>query len=153
MIFTPKHYGPLLRYLHSSVDREISTALEKMELTSAQGHFLGFTRLQKTPPCPKDIEEAFHLSHPTVSGLLSRLEKKGFIQLKTDENDRRCKRIFILPKGEECTDTLHQTILATEEKLVSGFTEEEKNQFRSLLERTVTNMGAWPCKPKEEESK
>lgn len=153
MIFTPKHYGPLLRYLHSSVDREISAALEQMELTSAQGHILGFTRLQKTPPCPKDIEEAFHLSHPTVSGLLSRLEKKGFIQLKTDENDRRCKRIFILPKGEECTDTLHQTILATEEKLVAGFTEEEKHLFRSLLERTVTNMGAWPCKPKEEESK
>lgn len=153
MILTPKHYGPLLRFLHSSVDREISAALEKMELTSAQGHILGFTRLQKTPPCPKDIEEAFHLSHPTVSGLLSRLEKKGFIQLKTDENDRRCKRIFILPKGEECTDTLHHTILATEEKLVAGFTEEEKNQFRSLLERTVTNMGAWPCEPKEDDRK
>ena len=153
MILTPKHYGPLLRFLHSSVDREISAALEKMELTSAQGHILGFTRGQKTPPCPKDIEEAFHLSHPTVSGLLSRLEKKGFIQLKTDENDRRCKRIFILPRGEECTNTLHQTILATEEKLVAGFTEEEKRQFRSLLERTVTNMGAWPCQSKEDDRK
>ena len=153
MILTPKHYGPLLRFLHSSVDREINAALEKMELTSAQGHILSYTRHQKTPPCPKDIEEAFHLSHPTVSGLLSRLEKKGFIELKTDENDRRSKRIFILPKGEECTNALHQTILATEEKLVAGFTEEEKHQFRSLLERTVTNMGAWPCEPKEDDRK
>lgn len=153
MILTPKHYGPLLRFLHSSVDREISAALEQMELTSAQGHILSYTRHQKTPPCPKDIEEAFHLSHPTVSGLLSRLEKKGFIQLKPDENDRRCKRIFILPKGEECTNALHQTILATEEKLVAGFTEEEKRLFRSLLERTVTNMGAWPSQSKEEGNK
>ena len=153
VIYTTKHYGPLLRFLHSSVDREINAALEKMELTSAQGRILGFTLGQKTPPCPKDIEEAFHLSHPTVSGLLARMEKKGFIELKTDENDRRCKRIYILPKGEDCSNSLHQTILATEEKLVKGFTEEEERQFRSLLERTVTNMGAWPCKPKEEESK
>ncbi len=146
MTFTPKHYGPLLRFLHSSVDREISTALEKMELTSSQGHILGYTCLQKTPPCPKDIEEAFHLSHPTVSGLLSRMEKKGFLELKTDAHDRRCKRIHILPKGWQCAEDLHKTILATEARLVEGFTEEEKVLFRSLLERTVTNMGAWPCK-------
>ena len=146
---TPKHYGPLLRFLHCSVDRELGAALEKMELTSAQGHILGFTCRQKVPPCAKDIEEAFHLSHPTVSGLLSRMEKKGFIELRTDESDRRCKRIHILPKGQECTETLRQTILATEEKLVEGFTEEEKTMFRSLLERTVTNMGAWPFKEED----
>ncbi len=146
----PKHYGPLLRFLHSSMDRELTAALEKMELTSAQGHILGFAKLQKTPPCPKDIEEAFHLSHPTVSGLLQRMEKKGFIEMRTDAKDRRCKRIYVLPKGQECTETLYQTILATEEKLVQGFTEEERALFRSLLERTVTNMGAWPCQPKEE---
>ncbi len=146
----PKHYGPLLRFLHSSMDRELTAALEKMELTSAQGHILGFAKLQKTPPCPKDIEEAFHLSHPTVSGLLQRMEKKGFIEMRTDAKDRRCKRIYVLPKGQECTDTLYQTILATEEKLVQGFTEEERALFRSLLERAVTNMGAWPCQPKEE---
>ena len=145
----PKHYGPLLRFLHCSVDRELNIALEKMELTSAQGHILGFTTRQPSPPCARDIEEAFHLSHPTVSGLLSRMEKKGFIALKTDESDRRCKRIYILPKGEECTHTLYQTILKTEERLVKGFTEEEKTIFRSLLERTVTNMGAWPCKEEE----
>lgn len=149
VILTPKHYGPLLRFLHSSMDRDLGVALEKMELTSAQGHILGFAKMQKIPPCPKDIEEAFHLSHPTVSGLLSRMEKKGFIELKTDEHDRRCKRIHILPRGHECSENLYQTILATEERLVDGFTEEEKVLFRRLLERTVTNMGAWPCKEED----
>ena len=146
VIFTPKHYGPLLRYLHSSVDREISAALEQMELTSAQGHILGFTRLQKTPPCPKDIEEAFHLSHPTVSGLLSRMEKKGFIELKTDENDRRCKRIHILPKGRECLENIYQVILENEKQVVAGFSPEEQAQFASLLQRAVDNMGGNPCR-------
>ncbi len=153
MIPLPKHYGPLLRMLHSSVDQSINTALETMELTSSQGHIMGFIAHREAPICPRDIEEAFRLSHPTVSGLLSRLEKKGFIELRTDDHDRRCKRIFLLPKGRECTSTLHQTIQSTENRMVEGFTAEEQAQFRALLERAISNLGAWPeCHNQKEES-
>lgn len=154
MIPLPKHYGPLLRFLHSSMDQAINTAVESMELTSAQGFLLGFLARHDTPQCPRDIEEAFRLSHPTVSGLLARLEKKGFIELRTDEKDRRCKRIHLLPKGRECTEKLYASIMETEEKLVEGFSPEERNQFRSFLERSVSNMGAWPeCHKHKEEPK
>ena len=87
------------------------------------------------------IAEAFHLSHPTVSGLLSRLEKKGFIEFRPDAEDRRCKRIYILPKGRECHETMHQHILETERRLVEGFTPEEQEQFFRYLERALINMG------------
>ena len=96
-----KLYGPLLRMLHSCTNQSITHALEKMELTGAQGHIMGFLARSKTAPCPRDIENAFHLSHPTVSGLLSRLEKKGFIEFRADDHDRRCKRIHVLPKGKD----------------------------------------------------
>ena len=122
-----------------------------MDLTAAQGHIMGFIIHRDTPPCSRNIEEAFHLSHPTVSGLLSRLEKKGFIEFRTDENDRRCKRIFILPKGRELNETMHKTILATEAQLVQNFTEEEKEQFRQYLTRAIHNMGGDPCKRKHKE--
>lgn len=105
---------------------------------------MGYLSRRKEPPCPKDIEEAFHLSHPTVSGLLSRLEKKGFVELRTDEKDRRCKRIYVLPKGEECHEAMHQAIIGIEEQLVSGFTEEEQQIFEKLLDRAITNMGGYP---------
>ena len=73
------HYGHLLRILHWCTDQSMTNALENMELTAAQGHIMGFLAHRKEPPCPRDIEEEFQLSHPTVSGLLSRLEKKGVI--------------------------------------------------------------------------
>ncbi|MBQ8835172.1 MAG: MarR family transcriptional regulator [Oscillospiraceae bacterium] len=129
----------------------MSNALAAMELTAAQGHIMGYLAHRKDPPCPRDLEEAFHLSHPTVSGLLSRLEKKDFIALRTDENDRRCKRIYVLPKGREYQETMHKTILANEEKLVQGFTDEEKEQFAQLLNRAIRNMGGNPCKRKHKE--
>ncbi len=141
------HYGHLIRILHWCTDQAMTAALEKMELTAAQGHIMGFLSRQPQPPCPRDVEEEFHLSHPTVSGILSRLEQKGFIQLQTDPNDRRCKRIYIQPKGQECHLTMHQTIQTNESRLVQGFTPEEKELFADFLQRAIANMGGGPCHP------
>ena len=132
----------MLRMLNSCTNQSMTNALEEMELTAAQGHIMGFLAHSKTPPCSRDIEEAFHLSHPTVSGLLSRLEKKGFIEFRTDEQDRRCKRIHILPKGKECHETMRQHIQETERRLVEGFSPEEQEKFFAFLERALVNMGA-----------
>lgn len=141
------HYGHLIRILHWCTDQAMTAALEKMELTAAQGHIMGFLSRQPQPPCPRDVEEEFHLSHPTVSGILSRLGQKGFIQLQTDPNDRRCKRIYIQPKGQECHQTMHQTIQTNESRLVQGFTPEEKELFADFLQRAIANMGGGPCHP------
>jgi len=148
------HYGHLVRILHWCTDQVMTSALEAQELTAAQGHIMGYLSRQEQPPCPRDIEEAFHLSHPTVSGLLSRLEQKGFIQLYTDPNDRRCKRIQLLSKGLQCRDTMHQIIRENEERMVQDFTPEEKEQFAALLQRSIANMGGSPCqRQKQEESR
>jgi DNA-binding MarR family transcriptional regulator len=107
--------------------------------------------MRKTAPCPKDIEEEFRLSHPTVSGLLARLEKKGFIEMRSDREDRRCKRIYLLDKGKDCNKSMYETICATENRLVEGFTEEEKEQFFGYLNRAIANMGCSSCNPKHKE--
>ena len=148
------HYGHLLRILHWCTDQTMTNALEQMELTASQGHIMGFLAHCKEPPCPRDIEEEFHLSHPTVSGLLQRLEKKEFIQLKADDHDRRCKRIHVLPKGRQCMDNMHQVIQNNEKRLVDGFTEEEQAKFAEFLNRAISNMGVSPCRkhPHKEEN-
>lgn len=145
------HYGHLARILHWCTDQSMTNALAGMDLTAAQGHVMGFLAHQKEPPCPKDVEEVFHLSHPTVSGILSRLEQKGFIAQLPDEKDRRCKRIHILPKGQECLELMHNTILANEERMVRGFSLEERELFADFLRRAIANMGcSHHNSPKEE---
>ena len=119
-----KHYGPRLRVLHCCTDQAITNALAQMELTAAQGRILGFLAR-----CP------------TVSGLLARLEKKEFIALRSDPDDRRCKRIWILEKGEVCNQHMQKTIEGIEQRLVQDFTREEQALFTGLLDRAITNMG------------
>lgn len=148
-------YGHLLRHLHCCADQTMTNALASVDLTAAQGHIMAFLCHSPTPPCARDIEEAFQLSHPTVSGLLSRLEKKGFLEFRPDPEDRRCKRIYALEKGRELHETMHSTIVSTEERLVSGFSEEEKILFRQFLCRAIENLGSEPGRPihKEEGTK
>ena len=125
-----------------------------MDLTASQGMIMGYLAHRvNQPPCAKDIEEHFRLSHPSVSGTLSRLEKKGFIEFRPDEQDRRCKRIYILPKGIQCHEQIEQLFASMEQRVVSDFTPEEKEQFSQFLNRAIQNMGGSPCKtyPKEED--
>ena len=145
------HFGHLVRILHWCTDQAMTSALEQLELTAAQGHIMGYLIHCSDPPCPRDVEETFHLSHPTVSGILSRLEQKGFVELRPDAKDRRCKRIWVLPKGMQCHELMNQTILRNEEQLVRGFTPEERELFRSCLNRAIANMGHSPCYPKSKE--
>ena len=151
VIFLNYYYGHLLRILHWCADQSMTSALESMDLTAAQGHIMGFLAHQDTPPCPRDLESEFQLSHPTVSGLLSRLEQKGFIELRTDPNDRRCKRIYIQQKGKECHELMHKTILENELRIVQDFTPDEQEQFAQLLRRAIINMGGSPCHRKHKE--
>lgn len=139
-----KHYGHMVRVLNFAISQSLTQALAEMELTSAQGRIMGYIAMTPEPPCAKDVEEKFHLSHPTVSGLLARLEKKGFIEFRPDEKDKRCKRIYMLPKGADCNERIYRVIQENERKLVAGFSETEKQQFSSLLTRAANNLGCDP---------
>ena len=149
------HNGHLVKILHGCTEQAITEALEKMELTAAQGRVMGYLARYPDPKCPKDVEEAFHLSHPTVSGLLARLEKKEFLELYPDPDDHRCKRIRILPKGMRSHETMHRTIVDMERRMVSDFTPEEEEAFHALLTRAIANMGGSWERPqhKEDQSK
>ena len=118
----------------------MTVALAEMDLTAAQGQIMGFLAHREDSCCQRDIEEALRLSHPTVSGLLSRLEKKGFIAFCADPADRRRTLLQIQPKGHQCLHTMPQTILSIEKQLVQDFTEEERAQFTSFLKRAIQNI-------------
>ena len=146
-----KHFGHYVRILHWCTDQKMTQALTEVDLTASQGPILGYIAHRKTAPCSRDIEEEFRLTHPTVSGLLSRLEKKDFIEFRPDEIDRRCKRIYLLPKGQEFTDNIRRIIRETEAQMVQDFTDEEKELFSRLLTKAITNMGGDLCRRKHKE--
>ena len=135
------HYGHLVRILHWCCDQTMTEALNKMDLTASQGRLMAYVAHRgEQPTYARDVEQALRLTHPTVSGLLSRLEQKGFVELITDPNDRRSKRIVISEKGLACHERMHETIMENESRIVQGFTEEEKALLAQLLQRAIENV-------------
>ena len=123
-----------------------------MDLTSSQGRIIGYIARQEEAPCSRDLEQHFHLSHPSVSGTLSRLEKKGFLESRPDPDDHRLKRLYLLPKGQECHQQILATIQSIEERIIQDFSPEEQETFSLLLNRAMSNIGgtSFPPIPKEE---
>ncbi len=114
--------------------------LQELDLTNAQGHAICFLTRAAEPPCARDIESTFGLSHATVSGILSRMESKGFIEVRPDPTDRRIKRLCLLDRGTACSVSIARHVEESERIMTEGFTADELAQFRAYLSRAISNL-------------
>lgn len=151
-MFQYQPIGPRVKQLKTLTDHYLRHVFEELELTPTQSRILGYLITRQTQPCcPRDVEETFSLTHPTVSGILSRLEEKGFVTFRTDGNDRRCKRIEPTEKARVVHAQVIDAFDRMEAQMMEGFAPEEWEQFSVLLNRVICNLGGAPCHfPKEE---
>ena len=129
-----------IRRLHWCADQAMSEGLCQMDLTASQGCAMGFLNHQQTPPMAKDFEEVLHLSHASAAGILTRLEKKGFIECRPDSQDRRCKRIYRLQKAQDCHAHMQGIMKNLEQTITRDFTDREREQFLEYLDRAIQNL-------------
>ena len=54
--------------------------------------------LCKEAPTLKDLAEIMGSSHQNVKQILNKLEKKGFVSIQQDEEDKRKQRVFVTEK-------------------------------------------------------
>ncbi len=118
----------------------MNRALAQWDLTAAQAHIMCYLVHQQEPPCARDLEGFFRLTHPTISGLLRRMEAKGFLEQRSDLQDRRIKRIYPLEKSLACQQSIDACIQETEEQLLRGFSPEEQKMLLNLLKRAAQNI-------------
>ncbi len=136
------HIGPMVRMIHTAIDRQINTRVQEMELTSAQIFVLHYiNRNSDKDVFQKDIEKHFELSHATVSGLISRLEAKGFIECLPAKNDKRYKRLCVTEKARCYDEQMRQHIDQVEKQALEGFSDEDIRQLQSYLDRILANLG------------
>ena len=72
--------GFKIKIISKLLTQNMNNSITSLDLTSSQARVLGYlcyrTQRQETV-YPRDIERHFRFTHPTVSGLLQRLEAKG----------------------------------------------------------------------------
>lgn len=83
----------------------------------------------------KDIESAFSISRSTVTNIVKLMEKKGYIQRVSVDNDARLKKLILTEKGMELNSVIRETVIENENRLNSILSQEEKDTFLSLIRK------------------
>ena len=130
--------GYKMKLLSNAFHRALNNALTESGLTGAQSFILGYLfHTKDSPPCQHDIETEFNITHPTVTGILKRLQEKGYVEFRPDEADRRLKRIVITPAGSAAAAATRDKLDETENRLSSCLDAQELAELNRILDKII----------------
>jgi len=115
--------------------------LHKYGITSSQAAVL-YQLWSKEGLTQKEIQESLNLTAASVSGHVETLLSKELIYRQQDNEDYRCKRLYLTEKGKEFRMCSLETIREIEDALSVGFSEEEKVIFTIWLKKVYNNIKA-----------
>ena len=82
-----------------------------------------------------ELAECLRIKPATVTKMVMRLEKAGFIRRQTDANDQRVTLIYLTEAGRQVRAEVEGIFTRMNRELVEGFTLEEQAQVKAILVR------------------
>ena len=136
-----EHYGVLIKKLDKVFKQNFDQELERVGLTFSQMRVLRFLEDNpNTKITQKDISKKLDIQHSTTIGLLKRMQENGLVTVVVDEDNRRCRNIFLTSKAEEISCEMERGRTIMENRVVASFTEEEQEIFYRLLNKAIDNL-------------
>ncbi|GEM01123.1 MarR family transcriptional regulator, multiple gene regulator MgrA [Halolactibacillus halophilus] len=132
-----------IRFVYFALEREKNQYFEQHNLTSSQGDillFLGGAYFHQKDVNQKNIEEHFHLTNPTVTGLLKRLEEKGFIDRKKSEIDGRQKLISLTDQSMRVLEDFQAYRETIDQKLLQNIDVDQRDFMIKQLRKLLSNL-------------
>jgi len=125
-------------FLISKVCQKLVINLQKaysesgIEVTPIQGMLLFF--LQKNDGSSlTQISQGLMLENPTVTGLIDRLEKLGYVKRSDHPEDRRVYLVHITEKGKRVANQALPIVKKLNEEIRKGYSKEEIENFKKVL--------------------
>lgn len=88
----------------------------------------------------KELCEAVHVKHPTMIGLLDRLEEKNFVVRRRDEENHRFNRIALSERGLEMMQSFRLDRIRSDQQTVEGLSGTEKQELSRMLGQVYRNV-------------
>lgn len=120
------------------IDREVAP----YNLTRAKWQALGVLD-RKEGLTQTELAEKLELGNATVGRLLERLEERGFITRKADEQDSRVKRIFIDPTARPTLGELEAIAADVRSTALRKITKTQQKELVTLLSMIKSNLSEY----------
>ncbi|EIN0285735.1 MarR family transcriptional regulator [Salmonella enterica subsp. enterica serovar Newport] len=135
---TDKHQsaGAWAKKYHLTARAVIETVLKPYDLGSTQWYVL-WHLIHEGPMPQKDLLPRLHVEKATLSGVISALVRKGFVEQLPDTTDQRQKRISLTPAGKTLWQQLPDPIALIQQTAFGDIAEEDLKTVVRVL-RTGT---------------
>ena len=133
----------IIRRIDNSLLKNRNKNLTDFDLTAAQSDIIVYlmNHYQEMAEINQlDIQKHLQLSNPTVSGLLNRLEEKGFISRTSSIHDARYNCISPTNKALEQRNAMVQHMYSSEDAMLAGLSDAEKDELYRLLSIVLENV-------------
>lgn len=135
-----KHPMFLMKMVSDRADAIFAQRVGKLRVTAPQCRLLMYLDSRGgAPVSQRELEHYLGVSHTTVKGLLQRLEEKGYVRTAFDSADKRVKHAYLTEAFYRLQMDARQSLQDFEEALTAGFSADEIDQLRSMLERIYQN--------------
>ena len=131
--------GRLLKRISCNIKTRADAQLNQYGLTLSQVHVLRCIEASGGETTQKALEQKLEVSHPTIVGLIARLEKNGYVVCRAGTAKERSKRVAVTEKGREQKKQIERHRQRTDQLLLKGLSQEETGTLRHLLEVLVQN--------------
>lgn len=149
----PAKLGHKIKIISNAFGRIVNQSIAEQGLTAAQAFILGYlARNSHTHLCQHDLEEKFHIKHPTANGILSRLQEKGLVDFLPDEYDRRVKRIVITEAGLRHANETREKLEKTERDITRNMTPHDISELNRILDIMVASTCTDKCRRQKGET-
>lgn len=135
-----KDIGYLIKNINDKLKVKADADLKHSKLTLSQSRVLAFLDNQGGQATQKEIEVYLEVAHPTVVGIISRMEQNGHLRCWVDETDKRNKIVALTEQAKALGEEMEQRISANEEKLLASLSEEEIKKLRQMLLTIYHNL-------------
>lgn len=132
-------YHYLLLLNHSIYQKKMYEAIENLKLSIGQPKVFDF--LKDHDGCiQKEIAVGCQIEPASVTSILLTMEKRGFIERRSINDNRRSHYVFLTEEGKRIANLVREAMLKVEEQVLENFTTEEKELLIKLLKKANYNL-------------
>lgn len=87
-----------------------------------------------------DVANVLELGKAALGGLIDRLESSGFIERRSDDSDRRVKRVFLSAKGNRVVKDMLIQSHQMSERILDGLSNEDRHALHQMMLQVKANL-------------
>lgn len=131
--------GCLIKHINDKLKVRAEADLKSYSLTLTQSRVLAILKEMGGQATQKEIEDTLEVAHPTVVGIVSRMEQSGHVTTWTDPR-QRSKMVGLTPRAQTLSLVLDGQMREQEQRMLRGLTPEEISQLERMLTVIFRNL-------------